>query len=104
MMVANGETVILTITEADVAKQGDPRLARRISGKEPIETLGTTGGDAADELMQLLPQIITDKIRKIIPTDFVVAEITMGIKVKGSFVVCGIDGDVQLKIKPKSTD
>jgi hypothetical protein len=94
--------VQLIITERDVREYGDFRIAEALAGKS-LETLGASDSDLADELMKLLPKIITEKLQKMLVGNFEISEITISMKVRGNFAIVGLDGDLQLKLKPKGT-
>ena len=90
----------LRITESDLRTYGDHRLVQELSGVEKTPTLGGKE-EAMERLMEILPRIIAEKIRKIIPEDYEISEIALAVKIKGNFAVVGIDGDVNIKFKPK---
>lgn len=95
------EPVQLMITDRDVHEFGGYQLAKELVGDAQAPILGKKGIEAIDELMSLVPKIITEKLKKIIPEGYAVSEIVLNMKVRGSFAILGIDGEMQLKMKPK---
>jgi hypothetical protein len=95
------EPVQLIITERDIQEYGGFQLAKELLGADQPAMLGKKATEVVDDLMSILPRIITEKIQKIIPSGYSIAEIVLNMKVRGSFAIVGIDGEVQIKLKPK---
>ncbi len=95
------EDLQLVITNDDVRKDGNDRLADRLLGQKRETLLGKDEVDLVDSLMEVMPKIITRKVKHIIPKEFDIVEIGLTFKLNGSVGFLGINGEVQVKIKPK---
>jgi hypothetical protein len=87
--------IVLSENDVDAGIQKRVRAAvagsRVLSGEEQ---------DAKQILMDALPAIIAQKIRKIVPQDFQVSEVQLKLNVSGKLFGTGVSGDVILKLTP----
>lgn len=67
--------------------------------KTPI--LGDDSSENDRIIENLLPEVITNKISKIIPPDFKLKEMSLVVTVKGTPFGIGIKGDVAIKFGPE---
>ncbi len=96
------EQLEIVITNDDVRTLGeDDRLADRLAGLKRETLLGNDDSDLIDSFMNLMPKIIARKIERLLK-DYEITEIALSFKVTGTVGIIGVNGDVQVKIKPKS--
>src|SRR5690348_11542793 len=89
------------IRPSDIEHYLDFRTLQKLRGAEVTATLGSSGEEIKAALMQVLPKIITDKLKELIPSDFILAEVGLTLKVAGNLGFASLNGDISLKLKPK---
>jgi hypothetical protein len=89
------------ITAKDFEPYVDYRALEQINGTPTTATLGTTGEEVRAILANALPRLVTDKLKDLIPSDFILAEVAFSMKVSGNVGLAAIDGTVNLKLTPK---
>ncbi|TDP62596.1 hypothetical protein [Roseateles toxinivorans] len=87
----------LVLSESDVDAGVRKRVQAATAGSR---VLSGEDQDAKQILMDALPTIIAQKIRKIVPKDFEISEVQLKLNVSGKLFGTGVSGDVILKLTP----
>jgi len=80
--------------EADKTALKAELLATRKLGEEP---------DTERRIIDLLPKVIAERVKQIIPDDFELAELELKFEVQGKLFGAGVGGEVVAKLKSKSS-
>jgi hypothetical protein len=97
------EDLQLIVTTDDVRRRGGDRLVDELMGSRRAAMLGKDEENLVQSFMKLMPAIVADKISDMLPKNYEVVELTLNFKLSGSIGIVGVNGDVQLKLRPLST-
>ena len=88
----------IVITEKDYeAALGDSEVKLLVNRRRE-EVLGSEPNLA---ILDALPRVIAQRVRKMIPSDYEVREITINLKISGTPFGVGVGGDATIKFGPK---
>jgi hypothetical protein len=88
----------LVITEQDYREALDDTKIKRLTTIEKEEILGP---DHTVSVIDALPRVLADRVRKMIPDDYQVLEIQIKVALSGTPFGVGVSGDATVKYGPK---
>jgi hypothetical protein len=90
----------LVITDQDFENVFDTGEIKRLKSGSTEFILGP---DRAASIIDALPRVIAERIRRIIPEDYTVLEIQIKVSLSGTPFGIGVGGDATVKFGPKNS-
>jgi hypothetical protein len=89
----------LELSEADFSRALGRDAVKRLSQIPQEQVLGE--GDV-NALFDALPRVLSERFKRMLPSDFEIREITLKVLLSGSPFGVGLSGDATVKFGPKS--
>lgn len=89
----------LILTEQDYEQSLSKAAVRKLRGEKGEAILGP---DEAGTVLQALPRVLADRIRRMIPENYEVREIQIKVAFSGAPFGVGVAGDAVVKFGPKA--
>jgi len=90
----------LVITENDYSEALGSSEAKVLAAKRKEEVLGPESNNA---IVDALPKVLADRVKKMIPENYEIKEISIKITISGTPFGVGLAGDASVKFGPAGT-
>lgn len=88
----------LELSEADFSRALGVDVVKRLSLGHQVQVLGD--GDVK-AVVDALPRVLSERFKRMLPSDFEIREITLKVSLSGNPFGVGVSGDATVKFGPK---